>query len=74
MAKGPNTMGVITKISRLIAWSRWVTEVVNIVFSTFYSYAQQLLSSLVYLTNEESVMGMGAITFIVDINTHSKRY
>ena len=29
---------------------------------------------LVYLTNEESVMGMGAITFVVDLSTQSKQY
>ena len=27
MAKRPNTTHVFTEISRLIAWSRWVTEV-----------------------------------------------
>ena len=33
-----------------------------------------LYKELVYLSTEESVMEMGAIGFIVDINTHSKQY
>ena len=33
MAKGPNTTHVFTKISRLIAWSRWVTEVLTMLSS-----------------------------------------
>jgi hypothetical protein len=31
-----------------------------------------LYKDLVYLTDEESVMGMRAITFLVDIDAHSK--
>ena len=32
-----------------------------------------LYKEVLYLSNEESVMGMGAITFVADVDTYSKQ-
>ena len=32
-----------------------------------------LYKEVLYLSNEESVMGMGAMTFVADVGTHSKQ-
>ena len=32
-----------------------------------------LYKEVLYLSNEESVMGMGAMTFVADVDMHSKQ-
>ena len=36
-------------------------------------YMKALYKKLLYSSNEESVMGMGAITFVADVDAHSKQ-